>query len=89
MAFSVDGRFLFCCGDRQVKVFHNITGYKAKISDFTNQLKTCDKNSERRLNDQLQEARYVNTHDFMLEYIFCDFLLIALRYHSCHFRCEA
>lgn len=58
LAFSVDGRFLFCCGDRQVKVFHNVTGYKAKVSDFTKQLETCNKNMERRITEQLDEARY-------------------------------
>jgi len=55
--FSMNGKYLICCGDRQVKVFNNPTGYKSQISDYTAQLKTCNKNAERRLTEQLEEAK--------------------------------
>ena len=57
--FSMDdsGKYLFCCGDRQVKVFNNITGYRSKIDFLTKELQTCNKNMERRITEQLELAR--------------------------------
>ncbi|XP_067936405.1 transducin beta-like protein 2 isoform X2 [Watersipora subatra] len=58
VAFSVDecGKYLFCCGDRQVKVFNNVTGYRSKIDYLNKELRNCNQTAERRLNEQLQDA---------------------------------
>lgn len=55
--FSVDGRYLYCCGDRNIKVLKNVTGLRAKIDYFAEQLNTCSKTMERRITDQLNEAK--------------------------------
>lgn len=58
MMFGMDGRYLYCCGDRNIKAFKNITGLRARIDSLNEQLKTCSKAMERRITDQLNEVRY-------------------------------
>ena len=58
--FSGDSRYIICCGDRHLKIFHNVIGYRAKITDFKRLLVSCNKNMEKRLTDQLEEARSVD-----------------------------
>lgn len=58
LKFSVCGRFLATSGDKYIRVFHNIPGYKSAIESLKDALKTSSSDAQkRRLQEQLEEEK--------------------------------
>ncbi|KAL7848511.1 hypothetical protein AOLI_G00232290 [Acnodon oligacanthus] len=58
LRFDVNNRFLVCSGDRAVRVFHNVTGYRAAVQDMQALLKKAANDGVRqRLQQQLLDAQ--------------------------------
>ncbi|XP_068945581.1 transducin beta-like protein 2 isoform X3 [Petaurus breviceps papuanus] len=58
MTFDTTGQFLASCGDRVVRVFHNITGQRAIVEEIHGLLKQAPTETTRqRLNQQLIQAQ--------------------------------
>ncbi|XP_030648585.1 transducin beta-like protein 2 [Chanos chanos] len=58
LKFDVNNRFLVCSGDRAIRVFHNVTGYRAAIQDMQTMLKKATNEGVRqRLQQQIQDAQ--------------------------------
>ncbi|KAJ8266561.1 hypothetical protein GJAV_G00131900 [Gymnothorax javanicus] len=58
LRFDINSRFLVCSGDRAIRVFHNVPGYRAAIQDMEAMLKKASNEGMRqRLQQQIQEAQ--------------------------------
>ncbi|XP_051257857.1 transducin beta-like protein 2 [Dicentrarchus labrax] len=58
LRFDVNGRFLACCGDKAIRVFHNAPGYRAAIRDMQDMLKKAQNEAmKQRLQQQIKEAQ--------------------------------
>lgn len=56
MKFDASGKFLFVCGDRAVRVFHNVCGYFTTIESCRRLLKTKQTSATvERLNKTIEE----------------------------------
>lgn len=56
MCFSNDNKFLAVAGDRQIKIFHNVTGKKAAIKDLKTSLKSAKtQGAKERMQQQIDE----------------------------------
>ncbi|XP_063058523.1 transducin beta-like protein 2 [Engraulis encrasicolus] len=58
LRFDINGRFLVSSGDRAIRVFHNVTGYRAAIQDMQEMLKKAsNEGMKQRLQQQIKEAQ--------------------------------
>ncbi|CAG5870684.1 unnamed protein product [Menidia menidia] len=58
LSFDVNGRFLACCGDKAIRVFHNAPGYRAAIRDMQDMLRKAQNEAmKQRLQQQITEAQ--------------------------------
>ncbi|KAL2094640.1 hypothetical protein ACEWY4_009359 [Coilia grayii] len=58
LKFDINGRFLVSSGDRAIRVFHNVTGYRAAIQDMQAMLKKAsNEGMKQRLQQQIQDAQ--------------------------------
>ncbi|TTS33141.1 Transducin beta-like protein 2 [Bagarius yarrelli] len=58
LKFDINNRFLVSSGDRAVRVFHNVTGYRAAIADMQALLKKSNNAGvKQRLQQQITEAQ--------------------------------
>ena len=58
--YSSDSKYLAIAGDRNVKVFHNITGFKAAIEESTMKLKEAKTESaKQRIQTVIDEYKYI------------------------------
>ncbi|XP_026888779.2 transducin beta-like protein 2 [Electrophorus electricus] len=58
LKFDINNRFLVCSGDRVIRVFHNVTGYRAAIQDMQAMLKKASNEGvKQRLRQQLKDAQ--------------------------------
>lgn len=58
LKFDINNRFLVSSGDRAIRVFHNVTGYRAAIADMQAQLKkSTNAGVKQRLQQQLTDAQ--------------------------------
>ncbi|KAK7120663.1 hypothetical protein R3I94_020602 [Phoxinus phoxinus] len=58
LKFDVNSRFLVSTGDRAIRVFHNVTGYRAAIQDMETMLKkTTNDGVRQRLQQQISDAQ--------------------------------
>ncbi|KAG9263202.1 transducin beta-like protein 2 [Astyanax mexicanus] len=65
LKFDINNRFLISTGDRAIRVFHNVTGYRAAIQDMQALLKKASNDGvKQRLQQQLLDAQ--NALDMVL-----------------------
>lgn len=58
LKFDINSRFLVSTGDRAIRVFHNVTGYRAAIQDMQTMLKkTTNDGVRQRLEQQISDAQ--------------------------------
>lgn len=58
LKFDINSRFLVSTGDRAIRVFHNVTGYRAAIQDMETMLKkTTNDGVRQRLQQQISDAQ--------------------------------
>nr|XP_061801675.1 transducin beta-like protein 2 [Nerophis lumbriciformis] len=58
LRFDTTGRYLACCGDKAIRVFHNAPGYRATIRDMQDMLKKAQNEAmKQRLKQQISEAQ--------------------------------
>lgn len=58
LKFDANNRFLVSSGDRAIRVFHNVTGYRAAIADMQALLKkSTNAGVKQRLQQQISEAQ--------------------------------
>ncbi|XP_016132620.1 transducin beta-like protein 2 [Sinocyclocheilus grahami] len=58
LKFDINNRFLVSSGDRAIRVFHNVTGYRAAIQDMQTMLKkTSNDGVRQRLQQQITDAQ--------------------------------
>ncbi|XP_041052693.1 transducin beta-like protein 2 isoform X2 [Carcharodon carcharias] len=58
LAFDINSRFLVSCGDRAIRVFHNVVGYRAVIEEMESRLKKATNEAMReRLQQQIDDAQ--------------------------------
>ncbi|KAF4082214.1 hypothetical protein AMELA_G00149280 [Ameiurus melas] len=58
LRFDINNRFLVSSGDRAIRVFHNVTGYRAAIADMQTQLKkSTNAGVKQRLQQQITDAQ--------------------------------
>ncbi|ROL54269.1 Transducin beta-like protein 2 [Anabarilius grahami] len=58
LKFDINSRFLVSTGDRAIRVFHNVTGYRASIQDMQTMLKkTTNDGVRQRLQQQISDAQ--------------------------------
>ncbi|KAK2871031.1 hypothetical protein QQF64_002151 [Cirrhinus molitorella] len=58
LKFDINNRFLVSSGDRAIRVFHNVTGYRAAIQDMQTMLKKASNDGMRqRLQQQITDAQ--------------------------------
>ncbi|GCC26260.1 hypothetical protein chiPu_0004675 [Chiloscyllium punctatum] len=58
LAFDVNSRFLVSCGDRAIRVFHNVVGYRAVIEEMEVRLKKATNEAMReRVQQQISDAQ--------------------------------
>ncbi|XP_043574569.1 transducin beta-like protein 2 isoform X1 [Chiloscyllium plagiosum] len=58
LAFDVSSRFLVSCGDRAIRVFHNVVGYRAVIEEMEVRLKKATNEAMReRVQQQISDAQ--------------------------------
>ncbi|XP_017344315.1 transducin beta-like protein 2 isoform X2 [Ictalurus punctatus] len=58
LKFDINNRFLVSSGDRAIRVFHNVTGYRAAIADMQAQLKkSTNAGVKQRLQQQITDAQ--------------------------------
>lgn len=58
LKFDINSRFLVSTGDRAIRVFHNVTGYRAAIQDMQTMLKkTTNDGVRQRLQQQISDAQ--------------------------------
>ncbi|XP_076017569.1 transducin beta-like protein 2 [Genypterus blacodes] len=58
LKFDINGRYLVCCGDKAIRVFHNAPGYRAAIGDMQGMLKKAQNEAmKERLQQQIREAQ--------------------------------
>ncbi|XP_077448529.1 transducin beta-like protein 2 [Stigmatopora argus] len=58
LRFDTTGRYLACCGDKAIRVFHNAPGYRATIRDMQDMLKKAhNEGMKQRLKQQISEAQ--------------------------------
>ncbi|XP_062870068.1 transducin beta-like protein 2 [Trichomycterus rosablanca] len=58
LRFDINNRFLVSTGDRAIRVFHNVTGYRAAIEDMEAMLKKSTNNGvKQRLQQQITDAQ--------------------------------
>jgi hypothetical protein len=56
--FSNDNKYLAVAGDRHIKIFHNITGFKVNIEDCLEKIKTTKSESTKeRLKETIEEFK--------------------------------
>ncbi|KAB5543183.1 hypothetical protein PHYPO_G00076250 [Pangasianodon hypophthalmus] len=69
LKFDINNRFLVSSGDRAIRVFHNVTGYRAAIADMQALLKkSTNAGVKQRLQQQITDAQtaldaITNTHN--------------------------
>ena len=67
LSFDTTSRYLACAGDKQVLVFHNVTGYQATIVDLQQKKKKATNSAYKdRLQQQIEEAKYVQLLFFVI-----------------------
>lgn len=60
LGFDPSGKYLVSTGDRFIRIFHNIIGLRALVSDLEAKLKkTTSGAMKERLNYQIKSTRYV------------------------------
>ncbi|XP_032902020.1 transducin beta-like protein 2 isoform X1 [Amblyraja radiata] len=58
LAFDINSRFLISSGDRAIRVFHNVVGYRAVIEEMEGRLKKATTEAMReRLQQQIDDAK--------------------------------
>lgn len=58
LSFDVSGRYLVSSGGKHVQVLHNVTGYKANISDLEEKYKSASgPGMKERIKSQLSQTR--------------------------------
>lgn len=58
LAFDINSRFLVSSGDRAIRVFHNVVGYRAVIEEMEGRLKKATTEAMReRLQQQIDDAK--------------------------------
>jgi hypothetical protein len=58
LLFDPSNKMLLSCGDRHIRVFHNVAGYKAAIEDLEQKKKTATHAAmKERINEQISAAR--------------------------------
>ncbi|XP_072909680.1 transducin beta-like protein 2 [Hemitrygon akajei] len=58
LAFDINSRFLVSCGDRAIRVFHNVVGYRAVVEEMEGRLKKATTDAMReRLQQQIDDAK--------------------------------
>ncbi|GCB59910.1 transducin beta-like protein 2 [Scyliorhinus torazame] len=58
LAFDINSRFLVSCGDRAIRIFHNVVGYRAVIEEMEGRLKKATNEAMReRLQQQVDDAQ--------------------------------
>jgi hypothetical protein len=61
MQFTNDSKYLAVAGDRHIKIFHNVTGFRVAIEDCLDKIKTAKSESTKeRLKQMVDEYKYVN-----------------------------
>ena len=62
--FDISGKYFVSIGDKHAQVFHNITGYRAIITDLEEKERRSQGGAmKERLRVQIQEARYFIHHN--------------------------
>ena len=58
MLFDDEGKWLVTCGDKHVRVFHNVPGIKRNIADLQSELKVAKSEGlKARLNEQIASLK--------------------------------
>lgn len=58
LQFDKEGRWLISSGDKHLRVFHNVPGFREKVMDLMTKLKSANTESlKERLKNQIEEVR--------------------------------
>ena len=57
MSFDPSGKYLVTCGDKQIKVIHNIVGYRTIIQDLEEKVVSARGSMRTRIEEQINDAK--------------------------------